>query len=213
MKLFTDRSATDKPSSFKMQHTEPHCASAVANHLTSIFRQIPSYQDLIFVCIGTDRSTGDSLGPLIGSRLLKYNFSDIRVFGTLDEPVHAMNLEETLKKIQEAYYNPFIIGIDACLGQVSSVGSIQIGVGPLKPGAGVKKELPSVGDIHLTGVVNVGGFMEYFVLQNTRLSLVMSMAETIAKGIYMSLLQTKRLPALGVKTESPPVWQQPRFEL
>ncbi|MFP3381143.1 DUF1256 domain-containing protein, partial [Bacillus sp. SIMBA_069] len=52
--------------------------------------------------------------------------------------------------------------------------------GALKPGAGVGKELPPIGDASITGVVNVGGFMEYFVLQNTRLSLVMKMATQIA---------------------------------
>ncbi|MGB4008573.1 MAG: DUF1256 domain-containing protein, partial [Bacillota bacterium] len=36
---------------------------------------------------------------------------------------------------------------------------------------------------HITGIVNVGGFMEYLVLQNTRLSLVIRMAEAIAGGI------------------------------
>lgn len=213
MKFFNEtRTASDKTGSFKMPHTEPHCASAIANHLAGLFHQLPSYQDLVFVCIGTDRSTGDSLGPLIGSRLLKYNFSDIRLYGTLDQPVHAMNLEETLRQVHESYYKPFIVGIDACLGQVSSVGCVQIGTGPLKPGAGVKKELPSVGDIHLTGVVNVGGFMEYFVLQNTRLSLVMNMAEVMAKGIYMTLLQTKRMAFMTSKEEKPASWQ-PRFEL
>ena len=57
-------------------------------------------------------------------------------------------------------------------------------MGPVKPGAGVNKELPAVGDIHITGIVNVSGFMEYFVLQNTRLHLVMKMAKTIANGIH-----------------------------
>jgi putative sporulation protein YyaC len=212
MKLFNERSAQDTTNGFKMLHTEPHCATAIANHLAGLFSIVPSYQDLVFVCIGTDRSTGDSLGPLIGSRLLKYNFSDIRLYGTLDQPVHAMNLEETIKQIQENHFNPYIIGIDACLGQVSSVGNVQIGTGPLKPGAGVKKELPSVGDVHITGVVNVGGFMEYFVLQNTRLSLVMNMAEIIAKGIYMALLQNKRLASMTPREEKPGIWQQ-RFEL
>jgi putative sporulation protein YyaC len=212
MKLSSDtQAAQDKAIAFKMQHTEKQCASSIATHLTALFRQIPAYQDIVLVNIGTDRSTGDSLGPLIGSRLLKYNFSDIHLYGSLDQPVHAMNLEGTLKQIQESYYNPYIIGIDACLGQVSSVGCVQIGHGPLKPGAGVKKELPSVGNIHITGIVNVGGFMEYFVLQNTRLSLVMNMAEVIAKGIYLALLQSKRLSFMTPRTEQPASLQ--RFEL
>jgi hypothetical protein len=40
--------------------------------------------------------------------------------------------------------------------------------------------------MHIVGVVNVGGFMEYLVLQNTRLSLVMRMAEVISTGLINS---------------------------
>ncbi|MNJ05080.1 hypothetical protein D3C73_1661750 [compost metagenome] len=47
--------------------------------------------------------------------------------------------------------------------------------------------------MHITGIVNVGGFMEYFVLQNTRLSLVMDLAELIAKAIYISLINCGRI--------------------
>ncbi|MEW6230356.1 MAG: DUF1256 domain-containing protein, partial [Bacillota bacterium] len=36
---------------------------------------------------------------------------------------------------------------------------------------------------HVTGIVNVGGYMEYLVLQNTRLCLVMRMAEVIATAL------------------------------
>ncbi len=54
---------------------------------------------------------------------------------------------------------------------------------------GVNKDLPSIGDISITGVVNVGGLMEYMVLQNTRLNLVMNMAEIIAKSIDRTFLK------------------------
>ncbi|MFD1902996.1 spore protease YyaC [Paenibacillus rhizoplanae] len=79
--------------------------------------------------------------------------------------------------------------MDACLGQSTSVGCIQVVEGPLRPGAGVNKQLPPVGDIHLTGIVNVGGFMEYFVLQNTRLSLVMRLSDIISSSLYSALKQ------------------------
>ena len=48
---------------------------------------------VIFLCIGTDRSTGDSLGPLGGHKLRKCRLKKAAVIGTLDKPVHAMNLE------------------------------------------------------------------------------------------------------------------------
>ncbi|MNI78550.1 hypothetical protein D3C73_1349350 [compost metagenome] len=103
-----------------------------------------------------------------------------------------MNLKDTLLHINQVFHNPYIIGIDACLGQTSSVGSIQVVQGPLRPGAGVNKELPPVGNIHVTGIVNVGGFMEYFVLQNTRLSLVMRLSEIISSSIYSAIKEWNR---------------------
>lgn len=141
-------------------------------------------QPIIIVCIGTDRSTGDSLGPLTGTFLQEKGPSTFTIYGTLDDPIHAVNLEDKLKMIYKIHKNPFVIAIDACLGKLKSVGMIQILNGPVKPGAGVNKELPSVGDMHITGIVNVSGFMEFFVLQNTRLNLVVKMARTIASSIH-----------------------------
>lgn len=133
--------------------------------------------DISIVCIGTDRSTGDSLGPLVGKYLKQKGIKN--VIGTLHDPCHAMNLEESLKRVK----GKFVIGIDASLGSASDVGKIRCRKGPLRPGAGVGKELPQVGDIHIAGIVNVSGFMEYFVLQNTRLSLVDEMATIISNAI------------------------------
>lgn len=153
------------------------------------------FNDLIFLCIGTDRSTGDSLGPLIGYKLASMSLPNkkIHVVGTLEEPVHAKNLENKISDVYESYDNPFVVAIDACLGNSERIGFIKVWPGPLKPGAGVNKKLPHVGDLHITGIVNTCGYMEYLVLQNTRLSLVMKMAETIAKGIKFSLWKSSKL--------------------
>lgn len=138
---------------------------------------------LVILCIGTDRSTGDSLGPLVGSRLASLSSPSLKVYGTLENPVHAVNLEETTQRIHRELKEPFIVAVDACLGKSESIGYVSIKPGPLQPGTGVNKTLPAVGNLHVVGVVNVGGFMEYLVLQNTRLNLVMQMAELIGDGI------------------------------
>lgn len=173
----------------KIPHTDPDIASAIVHRLLFHLFEAPTNKEIVIVCIGTDRSTGDCLGPLVGSSLFKLNRSIFHLYGTLEEPVHAMNLQNTLDVIYSTHVNPYIIGVDACLGQSSSVGCIQVAAGPLRPGAGVNKELPPVGDIHLTGIVNVGGFMEYFVLQNTRLSLVVRMADIIAHSLDTALTE------------------------
>lgn len=143
--------------------------------------------DLVVLCIGTDRCTGDALGPLIGSRLQKSGLAHVNVYGTLENPVHATNLQETLEKLRSRHKQPLIIAIDACLGKIDNVGNIMVGKGPLKPGAGVNKDLPAVGDLFITGIVNVGGFMDYLVLQNTRLYLIIRLADVIAEGLAHGL--------------------------
>jgi len=148
-----------------------------------------SYDDLLIVCIGTDRSTGDCLGPLIGYKLsssLKL-YSKVHVLGTLDDPVHAKNLKDKINYIYQNYNNPFIVAIDACLGKLDRVGYINVSEGALKPGTGVHKDLPEIGNMNITGIVNLGGFMEYLVLQNTRLSTVMKIADIISSSFKLSL--------------------------
>jgi putative sporulation protein YyaC len=135
---------------------------------------------LSVVCVGTDRSTGDSLGPLVGTLLRASHFRG-SVMGTLDHPVHAENLAALPIKALAAGCH--VLGVDACLGDRSEIGCIMVRHGPLRPGLGVRKKLPPLGDLYIAGVVNVGGFMEYMVLQNTRLALVMKMAQVIASGI------------------------------
>jgi putative sporulation protein YyaC len=179
-----------KGSEVKINHEDNQAAIKLAEGVLTHLPGVTS-RPIVIVCIGTDRSTGDSLGPLIGTFLEEKDIAPFHVYGTLADPIHAVNLEEKLQEIKEKHFNPFIIGIDACLGKLKSVGSVQIGYGPVKPGAGVNKSLPEVGDIHITGIVNVSGFMEYFVLQNTRLNLVLNMAKTIANGLYETSL---RLP-------------------
>lgn len=159
-----------------------------------ISKYVNSYEELIILCIGSDRSTGDALGPLVGYKLehILSIYEDTYLLGTLEKPVHAKNLEEKIDYIYDRFLNPFIIAIDASLGRADRIGYLNIKDGPLNPGLGVNKKLPKIGDLSITGVVNIGGMMEYVVLQNTRLNLVMNMAEAISQSIYIALLKTSK---------------------
>lgn len=138
---------------------------------------------VVLVCIGSDRVTGDSLGPLVGYKLSHTGLSDYIIYGTLDEPVHALNLEETIAHIKSSHPGAFIIAIDASLGTPRHLGYVTLGKGPLRPGAGVDKELSEIGDLFITGIVNVSGSMEQLLLQTTRLAVVMRMADFITSGL------------------------------
>ena len=184
MKLFTKSPMDDE--SFHVLFDQP---DAVHDLGVSLRRRLvirPANTEVVFMCIGTDRSTGDALGPLVGSYLLE-SLPATPVYGTLDKPVHAVNLSEAIAKVENEHVVPFVIAIDACLGQVSNLGQITLSEGALHPGAGVHKKLPQIGDLHITGVVNVGGFMEYFVLQNTRLGVVIAMAKVISQAVTLAI--------------------------
>jgi putative sporulation protein YyaC len=155
-----------------------------------IFPIAKDSRPIVVLCIGTDRSTGDSLGPLVGNKLKFLVRNKIHIYGSLECPVHAKNLCETLDEINFSYTNPYIIAIDACLGSLQNVGKIIVEEKPLSPGAAMNKDLPKVGDLSITGVVNISGAFEFMVLQNTRLYTVMMLADAISNGLYHSILKT-----------------------
>lgn len=142
-----------------------------------------SNQELVILCIGSDRSTGDCLGPVLGYKLNKIENRNFYIYGCLEYPVHAGNLESYLSNIKSAFNNPFIIAVDASLGRKSHVGYITLGTGPLKPGLGLKKRLPEVGDLHITGIVNNSCDADYTTLQTTRLSTIMKIVDVIFDAI------------------------------
>ena len=57
-----------------------------------IFPIVNSSRPIVVLCIGTDRSTGDSLGPLVGNKLKFLIRNKVHIYGSLECPVHAKNL-------------------------------------------------------------------------------------------------------------------------
>jgi putative sporulation protein YyaC len=106
------------------------------------------------------------------------------VLGTIDKPVHAQSLSDAITVLDKLHDDHLIIAVDACLGKEENVGNINVRPGPLRPGSGVNKTLPEVGDLHIIGIVNIGGYLEQLVLQTTRLALVMQMADIVSKSLF-----------------------------
>lgn len=140
---------------------------------------------VLILCIGTDRSTGDSLGPLIGYKLKGQPIRQIQIVGTLERPVHAMNLEQSMAMIHMCYPDHVIVAIDASVGSQDHVGCVTLGKGTLRPGLGVCKDLQEVGDIFITGIVGGYGNYDPLMLQSVRLSIVMKMADYICESVFL----------------------------
>lgn len=138
-------------------------------------------KDVTIFCIGTDRCTGDSFAPFVGTYLEEKGFKN--VIGTLDHPVHALNLEEKIKEIPP---NTTVLAIDASLGKKESVGKLLLKSGAIQPGKALGKDLPSVGDFQIQGIISIDSGdpnTNYKVLASARISSTIEMAKACAESI------------------------------
>ena len=146
-------------------------------------------QEVYFLCIGTDRSTGDSFAPLVGAYLEKLGVKN--VVGTIKNPAHATNLDERIKEISEG---SFIVALDASLGKRENISKIKVIKGKCEPGKGVEKNLTKVGDLTITYIVNEHSEnkdLNFTRLNNTRLSMIMEGSEMVSAAINKSYLTNK----------------------
>ena len=165
---------------YKTHYDSPNSYMEIADKIKGYIKK-----DTIIICVGTDKCIGDCLGPLVGSLLVENNFP-LPVFGTLEYPIHALNIEENLRSINKLHPNSLVIGIDACLGEESSIGEIHIRDYPIHPGKGVGKRLPEVGNISIIGIVDSSDSAVFFTNRSIRLHLIMEIAKIISKALMLS---------------------------
>lgn len=102
----------------------------------------------------------------------KNTYQNIHVYGTLDEPISAINLESVVNKIYNTYSNPCIIAIDSALGTQNNLGKILVTNKKIQCGKGTNKKLIPIGDISIRGVVAKDYKIpkyNFSSLQNTRI--------------------------------------------
>ncbi|WP_211222598.1 spore protease YyaC [Paenibacillus daejeonensis] len=161
----------------------------LADKLVEHAHSYPDLRQIVIVGIGTNRSPGDSLGPAVNSLLANSYTGNrrIRLFGTLEKPVHALNLKKTLTYLNKKHAQAYTIALDACLGQYFKIGTIQLVHGPLMPGLSMGKQLPEIGHIHLKGIVNNYGPINVKVLDKTSLTFVQDMALMMAQALTLTI--------------------------
>lgn len=159
--------------------------------LSNAWREIFFFnQKVVFICVGTPRLIGDSVAPLIGS-YLENSVPDLPVFGTVDDPITAINLEDTVRGLKGLYSDHKIIAVDVCVSLPTKVGDIYIKEEKLKPGRALSKSLKAFG--HYKFCVNVsprtdGGGVKEIVKSLQEVSseevkkMVSLMAESITNG-------------------------------
>lgn len=152
-----------------------------------LYQEFPRRREIVFFCIGIDRSCGDSFGPLTGTLLRQFCVQN--VMGTLESPVHAGNLVRVMDRLHP---EAFVVAIDAALGQVTDIGKIYIRRGALQPGTAVRRDLPPVGDLSVVMNVNLGGIANHLFLNHSSLNVVWRGARTVALSIMAVLYRIRK---------------------
>ena len=139
----------------------------------------------VVLCIGSDLSVGDSLGPLVGTMLKsRLKTLNVYVYGTLSKPITAHEVKYVNNFLSKTHPNSTVIAVDAAVGNSQDVGLIKISEKALKPGSGAQKNLNMVGDASIMGIVAEKSLFNYALFSATRLNMVYRMAKIISDGIY-----------------------------
>ena len=151
-------------------------------------REIKEY---VFLCVGSDKMTGDCFGPLVGAKLEKhfadYQIFNIHILGNLKNPVCYPNILEVLEKIHLIEQEACIVVIDAAFSKEENIGKIYVSHQETVLGKGIGKQKIAIGDISIKAVVAKDCKMpmhNFQMLQNISLQFVMEMADIVADGIF-----------------------------
>ena len=169
---------------FRTKNAHLHLATALERCLK---RPIDGFVALF---VGCDSNVGDSLAPLC-RRLFKPEYGRVVTYGSLKYPITAKEVPYIVPFIQKTHPDTLIIVIDAAVGKSEDVGLIKVQNEGIKPGLGVDKDLPKVGDLSIIGILGEKGG-EKGCFKRVRLSVVYQMAEIIANGLQIFIQNNEK---------------------
>ena len=155
---------------------------AVNGTLLSLRKLLPYSENTpVILCIGSDLSVGDSLGPICGT-MLKENLRGLNcyVYGTLSRPITAHEVSYMNEFFKQTHPGCPVIAIDAAVGSA------------VKPGSGANKKLSRVGDVAIMGIIAEKSVFNFSILTATRLNIVYKMAEIISEGVSTFIMDSIR---------------------
>ena len=154
----------------------------------TVLKKIIPNQDKVpvIVCVGSDLSVGDSLGPVTGTKLVeKLRGQNVYVYGTLAKPITAHEVKYMSSFLQNTHPSSPVIAIDAAVGVAGDIGLIKLANHPLAPGSGANKRLNKIGDVSILGIVAEKSLFNYSLFSATRLNVIYKMSEIIAEGVSL----------------------------
>lgn len=159
------------------------------NEITSTAEEnkVTKFSNIVFLCIGTDRIKGDSIGPIIGSKIKKMENEYIKIYGTLEKNLDFSNAKHVIDEVYNIYNNPFIITIDAALCKENKVGKIYLNSGHIKIGKALDKSISFYSNINIKCIVGIYNETQTInnidILKNANIDNIIKMSDIVSKGI------------------------------
>ena len=144
------------------------------------------FSNIIFLCIGTSKITGDSIGPIVGSNIKRLENEYIHIYGTVENNLNFNNAKKIIENINSNYINPCIITIDAALSNNNSLGDIVLGKGFMKIGKALEKSLCFYSDINIKCVVGKYHYninKNFDILQSVTIEEIARISNILSNGI------------------------------
>lgn len=136
--------------------------------------------NILFLCIGSEKISGDSLGPMVGTLLKEKHKVPYPVIGTEEHPVNGVNIGRYKEHIKKYFPTHKIVAIDAALGEKTDLFQVRFREGGVKAGGAIGANNTLIGDIGVLGVVGEKGGNAMQTLLDASFPSVLNLAEKIA---------------------------------
>ena len=158
---------------------------APSGTVLALKKVLPSAENIpVVLCIGSDLSVGDSLGPITGTKLKeKLRGLNCYIYGSLSKPITAHEVKYINEFLRLTHPGSPVIAVDAAVGASGDIGLIKVARRGVKPGSGANKKLARVGDVSIIGIIAEKSVFNFSILSATRLNIVYRMADIIAEGV------------------------------
>lgn len=106
-------------------------------------------EDITLLCIGTnnDLVQFDHFGPRVGSLLQNYDIQGIKCYGNMEQPIHALNINDFYNAKKEEMEKTIIVVIDAAASSKKMLEMLMIKSRSTCINEGVRKNLLTIGDV------------------------------------------------------------------
>ena len=157
-------------------------------------RIIPWKKNVVFFCVGSDKTTGDAFGPLVGTMLRRNGFN---VIGHLHKTVYGDAVQDY---IYDPPRNSFVVGIGAVNSQTVKQGILEITDRPLIP---VSNKRLFVGEASISyAVCNVPDDFLFVKLSTISLAFIMDGADALVESIIETYKEYELKSAISPKQRS-----------